>query len=296
MAAKSKRQKIGLVIRPGIDEAVLLGREVVRWAKANSLEVLADEESTDALPSGSAVPAATEALAAHGGPIVTLGGDGTLLRVARYISRHDCVVIGVNFGKLGFLTEIAPGELFDVLEGVIAGRAKLGQRTMLLSEVLRKSRKIFSSQTLNEAVVQKGARAKLLELDVTVDDEEVMRLRADGILISTPTGSTAYSLAAGGSIVYPSLPVMLLTPICPHSLSIRPLVLPMDSDLHITVPEYDGDVSITVDGQASIDLQHGDVVKVTKAPNMLTFARSPSRSYFEILRTKLNWGIANSSE
>jgi NAD+ kinase len=155
---------------------------------------------------------------------------------------------------------------------------------------------IFVSQAVNDAVIQKSARARLFDMDLRVDGEDVMRLRADGLIMATPTGSTAYSLAAGGSIVDPELSVVLLTPICPHSLSSRPLVLSLDRNIIIATPSVEDSVYLIIDGQHSVELQAGDRISISRAKNRVKFAKSPSKSYFEILRTKLNWGIANRSE
>jgi NAD+ kinase len=232
-------------------------------------------------------------LATRADPIVTLGGDGTLLGVARNIDGYSPTFVGVNFGNLGFLTEIKPEELFPVVEQVLAGTAPVRERSMLLTEVLRGESIVFSSQAVNDAVIMKGARSRLIDLDFYVDNEAVMRLRADGLIVATPTGSTAYSLAAGGSIVSPSLAAVLVTPICPHSLTSRPLVLDLEAELKITVPQYDGRVFLTVDGQVSLELQTGDTVRIRRAKQRLRFVRSLQRSYFSVLRTKLNWGIPN---
>jgi NAD+ kinase len=235
-------------------------------------------------------------LAHQADPIVILGGDGTLIGVGRYVEKSSPTLVGVNFGNLGFLTEIAPEELFTTIEAVLAGSAAIGTRSMLRAEVWRNETLLFSSQAVNDAVVQKGARARLLDLDIAVNGEEIMRLRCDGLIAATPTGSTAYSLAAGGSIVHPSLAVMLVTPICAHSLTSRPLILPLDAAFSVSIPQYEGRVFLMIDGQDNVELRSGDVVRITKAKNTVKFVKSPRKSYFDILRTKLNWGIRNRPE
>ncbi len=284
--------KIGLIVRVGIKDAIELARELCAWAKQHAHEMLVDKNIVASTDSG-LKPYSQEEIARNSDIIVTLGGDGTLIGVARYLSEVAPVLVGVNFGYLGFLTEIAPSELFSTLENVLNGRASLGERAMLNVSVERGGQKIFSSQALNDVVVLKEARNRLLDLDFSVDGEGVMRMRADGLIIATSTGSTAYSLAAGGSIVDPSLEVILVTPICPHSLTARPLVLSLKSELVIGVPSYDGEVFVTVDGQVSLPLEKSDQIRVIRSPVIVRYARSPSRSYFEILRTKLNWGIPN---
>lgn len=287
--------RLGLIIRPGIDSALILAREVISWTEARGHEVVVERETARLLGLNK-VGVASEELAKLANPIVSLGGDGTLIGVARYVQVNSPVMIGVNFGNLGFLTEIAPQELIGTLEDFFAGKVTYGERTMITTEVVRGGKVIFASKAVNDTVVQKGSRDKLLGLDLFVDDEAVMRVRADGIIISTPTGSTAYSLAAGGSIVHPSLSAVLVTPICAHSLTIRPLVLPMEAVIEIQVPHYEGEVLVSIDGQVSTTLEPGDRVRVSPAANRVKFVRSPTKSYFEILRTKLNWGIGNKEE
>jgi len=291
----SEKRKIGLVIRPGVRKAVELAFKVLSWTEKKGLELIAEEKTAKAL--GLKAKGVTpEVLANSADPIVVLGGDGTLIGVAHYVNGRTPTLVGVNFGRLGFLTEIAPEELLVTLEKVLASTIFIGERSMLLAEIVRNKGVIFSAQGVNEAVVMKAADAPLLSLDVSVDSNDVMRLRADGLIMSTATGSTAYSLAAGGSIVYPSLPVVLVTPICPHSLTVRPLILRLDSEIRISIPDYAGDVFLSIDGQISHALKSGDVIQVQKAKNVVKFVRSPTRNYFEILRAKLNWGIANSEE
>ncbi len=282
---------LGLVVRPGIEKALTLAKEVVVWAQSHGHKILLEEETASLLGLGGGVSGRD--LAVQADPIVVLGGDGTLIGIAHFVEGRIPTLVGVNFGHLGFLTELSPDELMKTLPLVLAGTARVAERSMILATVIRDGREIFATQGVNEAVVLKGADQPLLEIDLSVDNEEVMRLRADGLIIGTSTGSTAYSLAAGGSIVYPTLPVVLVTPLCPHSLTVRPLILKLDSELTLSIPEYPGVVFLSVDGQLSTRLSSGDIIKIQRAQNSVRFVRSPSRSYFEILRTKLNWGIAN---
>lgn len=291
---------IGLVLRPGIEAARSLAKETMSWAAAHGHEILCEEETAKMLGVTGGIP--SHHLAVKSDPIVTLGGDGTLIGVARYVTKRSPLLVGVNFGNLGFLTEIAPSDLVGTLERYFSSNGEaipFGVRSMLFCEVLRgvdgREKCVFSSQALNDAVVQKGTEDKLIDIDFAVNDEEVMRLRADGLIISTPTGSTAYSLAAGGSIVHPSLSVVLVTPICPHSLTSRPLVLSLDAILSVAIPAHDGKVFLSIDGQVTVPLNAGDRVRVSRASNVVRFAQSSAKSYFEILRQKLNWGIANKS-
>ncbi|MDZ4784569.1 MAG: NAD(+)/NADH kinase [bacterium] len=285
--------KIGLVVRAGVQEAISLGKKLVTWAKENNHEILIEEESAKAL--GLSAPGITPSVIATScDPVVALGGDGTLIGVGRYVTGKPPVMLGVNFGRLGFLTEIAPNELFGTLKTVMSGTAQFGSRHMLHCSVTRKGKNIFSMQAVNDAVIHKGVFDKLMEVELSVDNHKVTSIRCDGVIISTPTGSTAYSLSAGGPIVAPTLPVVLLTPICSHSLTHRPLVLSNESTLSLTVPKYDGEVALSIDGQEGIKIEIGDIVDIKKSPNSVIFVRSPSQTYFEILRRKLNWGVTGS--
>jgi len=281
--------QIGLVVRSGIEQAVQLGHELIKWAGQNGHEVLAEEETAKLLNfnrSGTSADVATTC-----DPVVALGGDGTLIGVGRYVRGRPPVMLGVNFGRLGFLTEIAPTELFKTLKMVMGGTAHYGSRPMLQCSVNSNGQQIFGMQAVNDVVLHKGTFDKLMEIVLRVDSRNVTAIRCDGLIVSTPTGSTAYSLSAGGPIVYPTLPVVLVTPICSHSLTHRPLVLSNECQISLTVPRYDGEIGISIDGQEGANLQVGDNIEITKSANSVIFVRSPSQSYFDILRNKLNWGV-----
>lgn len=288
--------KVGLIIRPNIPQAFDLANKLVAFCSENKLTLFIEEESSRYYKADKVKILKAPALAKQSDLIVVLGGDGTLIRVAKYVESPAPVILGVNFGNLGFLTELTPEELFPTLERALQGKLKPGVRHMLSAKIVRDGKKIFSSQAVNDVVVQKGARDPLIEMDVAVNAEPLVRVRADGLIVSTPTGSTAYSLAAGGSIIYPLLAAMMITPICAHSLSMRPLILPLNVDLSVRVPHYEGEILLTIDGQVSEKLLPGDIVQISESPNTVRFVQSPSRSYFEILRGKLNWGIANKGD
>ncbi len=280
--------RIGLVVRAGVPEAVKLGRKLIDWATQNKHELIAEDSSAAAL--GMKGGGSAESIATTCDPIVALGGDGTLIGVGRHVRGRPPVMLGVNFGRLGFLTEIAPTELFDVLKTVMDGTAKFGTRSMLACSVTRAGKEIFSAQAVNDVVFHKGIFDKLVEIDLKVDGNEVSSIRCDGVIVSTPTGSTAYSLSAGGPIVFPTLGVVVVTPICSHSLTHRPIVLSNECAISLSVSKYDGEIALSIDGQKGKDLKVGDTVTVTKSPNSVIFVRSPSQTYFEILRKKLSWG------
>ncbi|RMD84023.1 MAG: NAD(+) kinase [Candidatus Dadabacteria bacterium] len=283
----------GLVIRKEVDAAVALGEELLSWCKDNDHHVVCEEETARAL--GLKEGISPREMANSCDPIIALGGDGTLIGVARYVDGVTPVMLGVNFGRLGFLTEVAPDELFQAIETTLGGTAQFGKRHMLYAEVIRGGKTLFSMQAVNDAVLQKGTLDKLLELDLSVNEQKVSRYRCDGLIISTPTGSTAYNLSAGGPIVHPTLNVCVVSPICSHSLTHRPLVLSLDSELKVYIPPYDGHIYLSIDGQEGYELKSGDYVRIVKAKNSVIFVRSPSRSYFQILRDKLNWGAGNGS-
>jgi NAD+ kinase len=290
--------RIGLVIRPGIEEALAVAVELKQWAHQHGHKLVVETSSAQLLLDTMQPDEVSlaEELVHSCEPIVSLGGDGTLIGVARYVGEHSPVMIGVNFGTLGFLTEIAPEELHETVELFFDGKARSGTRSILKVSVTRSgTTETFSSQAINDVAVLKSVLSPLPSLDLSVDDKEVMRLRGDGVIVATPTGSTAYSLAAGGSIVHPDLEACLVTPVCPHSLTNRPLILPLDSVVGINIPPHEGEIYVVVDGQVTFLLETGDLVQVTRSPHKVRFVRSPHRSYFEILRAKLNWGIANQS-
>jgi NAD+ kinase len=235
--------------------------------------------------------------------IVVLGGDGTLISASRHPADPSPIVVGVNLGQLGFLTEITTDELWLTLEQVLAQSAPSIRRFLLSIVVMRGDKQIGSYFALNDAVVTKEAIARIFGVDLLVNEEAASTIRGDGVIISTPSGSTAYSLAAGGSIVHPQVDALLVTPICPHSLTSRPLVLPGSSRISLRINagsiqrraganalrETNG-VYLTIDGQEGLELLHGDLVTVTTSSKSVIFVRSPSRSYFQVLGTKLHWG------
>jgi len=288
-------RRVGLVIRAGNKKAVELAKELLEWCKLRNLEVDVDAQAAQSLNLQCSGLSHQE-IVERADPIVTLGGDGTLIGAARYVKGKSPLFVGVNFGNLGFLTEVRPTELFSVLDQALQNKVASAERVLLFVQVIRDGAVIFESQAVNDAVVQKGARSPLPELDLSVNEHDVARIRADGIIIATPTGSTAYSLAAGGSIAHPSLSIFLVTPVCPHSLTNRPLILPGSSIVGVKLPHFKDDAWVTIDGQVSQQLKSGDLVRVSQAKQTVRFVISPDKSYFDILRTKLNWGVPNKAD
>jgi len=227
--------------------------------------------------------------------VLVLGGDGTLLNMADVIGEvgSNVAILGVNFGSLGFLTEVTLPELYPALEAAVCGRARVETRLMLRSTTMRGGQTFASHIALNDAVITKAARSRMIDLSVSVEDEFLTRVKADGLIIATPTGSTAYNMAAGGPIVQPNVDALVLTPIAPHTLTNRPIVIPGRSVVHVqpNMEERD-EVFVTFDGQAGFQLQAGDRVTVQSSERPLRLIRPSTRSYFEVLRTKLKWGGA----
>lgn len=290
---------LGIVIRQNLKVALDSAIEVATWAIERKIHVFVEEMFQKAFQKKGLTQdnirfASLEIIAESCSPIVTLGGDGTLIGVARFVDqiRNSPTFIGVNFGQLGFLTEVSPPELFQTLEEFYRGETKIVTRKMLKAYIIQGANST-ERQSVNDLVIQRGAKDPLLDLDVLINEEFLMHLRADGLILSTPTGSTAYSLAAGGSIALPQVPVTLLTPLCPHSLTIRPLILPCESKISIIISKHRGTVHAIFDGQESHELKERDKVVVTQSNNTVHFVRSPHYSYFEILQRKLNWGKMN---
>jgi NAD+ kinase len=223
--------------------------------------------------------------------VVVLGGDGTLLGAARRTGRYGAPILGVNLGGLGFLTGIPFENLYSAIELMIDGRLEVESRVMLETKVLRNGQGVCQFQILNDVVINKGTLARIIDLDVTINDEFLTTFRADGLIISTPTGSTAYNLSAGGPILYPTMENFILTPICPFTLTNRPIIIPDTSVIQIEMKnESEETVILTFDGQVGFDLYYGDRVTIRKSNKKIKLFRAPEQSYFKILRTKLMWG------
>jgi NAD+ kinase len=232
-----------------------------------------------------------EILGAQADLMVVLGGDGTLIAAARALGGNNVPILGVNLGSLGFLTEITVDELYPALESCLAGNFSVTERMMLQVVVARNGIDLESHKVLNDVVINKGALARIVDLETMVDGYPLTTFKADGLIISTPTGSTGYSLSAGGPIVHPSLNCLVINPICPHTLTNRPVVVADDARVVITVRSLEDEkLYLTLDGQVGLKLRCGDEVRVRKAQRHANLVCSPNRNYFEILRTKLKWG------
>jgi NAD+ kinase len=286
--------RVGLVAKSGLDAAAGVLAELAGWLEARDIEPVfeTDTAALAGLPSErptvdrDELPNACDLM-------VVLGGDGTLIGTADRIAQAgaDVPIVGVNFGSLGFLTEITLPELYPSLESVLAGTAQIEERMMLRSRTLRAGAIFADRLALNDVVITKGALSRIIDLAVEIGDQPVMRVRADGLIIASPTGSTAYNLAAGGPILHPEVDALLLTPIAPHMLTNRPIVIPGSSEVRVR-PALNGsndEVFVTFDGQSGHALQSDDEISVRRAERPLRLVRASTRTYFDVLRQKLKW-------
>jgi len=287
-ASEMKVRKVGVCVKPGEPELADFVRELEKWLLDRGLGVLPDPEAgrwtrADAMLRGD--------LARGADLIVVLGGDGTLLAVARAVGARDVPILGVNLGTLGFLAETGRDELFPSLDAVFDGRFRVEERMRLDVEVRRDDESLGRFIALNDAVVSNTELSRMLHLETRADGSEVTTYHADGLIVATPTGSTAYSLSAGGPLLLPNLEVILVTPISPHTLTQRPLVLPGSCEVELRVIDSrGGQVHLTVDGQVGRALEEGDVVIVRANAQPARLLVPPGRNRFEVMRTKLRWG------
>lgn len=292
MAPKS----LGLVAKTSRQLAVDLAQQVVLWCAQRGHQITADIQLQGKLEGSGIRYALKEELTAVCDPIVVLGGDGTLISVCHNPGPSTTRILGVNVGTLGFLTEISPEEMLDTLEATMEGQVQLEERNLLQAQVSSQKKAFYA---FNDVVLTKHAIARIFSTIVRVDGVFAAEVRGDGVIVSTPSGSTAYSLSAGGSIVHPGVDALLITPICPHSVASRPLVIPGSSEIELEVsPELEpaDKVHFTVDGQAGMALSGGDTVRVITSGKKCLFVRSGSKSYYDVLGSKLHWSARSNRE
>jgi NAD+ kinase len=281
-------RRIGIIAKPKLATVSTVVHQLASWCAARQIQALLDKYT--AALAGQAEGLERNELVAASDLIVVLGGDGTLLSVARVLDSRSVPILAVNFGSLGFLTEITLEETFATLESVLAGTATTQERMMIDVSVLRDDRCFEQYRALNDAVLTKGALARIIDIDVNIDSQFVATYKADGLIVSTPTGSTAYALSAGGPIVYPTLGAMLVTPIASHTLTFRALVVPDGVTIEMSLKATQESVYLTVDGQVGLALKGEDRIRVRKSAIALELIESSNKNFFDILRRKLKWG------
>jgi NAD+ kinase len=290
LSETSEFRHVGLVAKRTSSEALNAAIEVAQWLSRRGLEVDWDAPVAAAAAAAQAsdrVPIFDPAKAYD--LVVVLGGDGTLLSVARGLE-HEAPILGVNLGTLGFLTEVGRADLYPALVHLLAGDYRIEQRALLDVRLERAAGGGESWRVLNDAVIAKSALARIVELTYRIDGKLLAACRSDGLIISTPTGSTAYNLSAGGPILEPQLPVVVLTPICPHTLTLRPVVVPDSSVIEVTLETPREEVFLTLDGQEGAPLDQGDRVRVQRSAATVRLVKTTDRGFFDGLRDKLHWG------
>ncbi|TYO98244.1 NAD+ kinase [Geothermobacter ehrlichii] len=281
-------KRIGIYAKHNNRDAAALAGDVCCYLEERGCSIFLEDVLASALgrekgyPPG-AIPSLVDL-------VVVLGGDGTLISVARLIGELRIPILGVNLGRLGFLTEVACDETFPVLDRVLRGDFEVSSRMMLDAVVLRRGEAVGRFRTLNDVVINKGALARIIDMEASINGGYLTTFRGDGLIISTPTGTTAYNLAAGGPIIHPGLHCLAIAPICPHMLTNRPIIVSDEDVIRVEVKFQDEEVMLTADGQIGMPLAGGDVVEVRRSPCVTLLVKSPQRDYFEILRTKLLWG------
>jgi NAD+ kinase len=280
---------IGITSKPKKPEVREIVPPLLNWLHERSIQVLIDKETNSSLDNSEKCVTRNE-MPSRVELIIVLGGDGTLLATARVLNRKPVPLLAVNLGGLGFLTVITRDELFPTLERVLSGDFRTERRVQIEADIIRAGEVISSFLALNDVVLNKGAIARVLDFDVSVDGQFISTYKADGLIVSTPTGSTAYSLAAGGPVITPSVEAFIVTPICAHTLTNRPIVLPDSAQIEVEVKSHRESVYLTVDGQVGIAVRSEDAVQMRRASSVVELIQSPQKNYFEILRQKLKWG------
>lgn len=278
--------RIGIITKKDHPEASGILKDLLPWLAQRGAEVVVEDHVTS---STDIKKASAEEIASFSDVIVVLGGDGTMLTAARLAAGRNIPLLGINLGGLGFITEIHKEELYDAVGMILNGECQKEQRMMLDAEVIRNGEKVSGFIALNDVAVIRGALAKIIDFETTINGAYVTLFKADGIIVSTPTGSTAYSLSAGGPILYPTLDGIVLTPICPHTLTNRPITLPGDSTVEITL-KSSSDVILACDGQTNVSLKENDRILIKKSLKTTTLLMPCGRDHFKVLREKLKWG------
>jgi NAD+ kinase len=284
---------VGVVVKPNHKEAWATACELSEWLEKRGIDLIGKphEEAERVNAEKCEIDTVgTEKFQSEADLIVVLGGDGTMLSTARLTGNREVLVLGINYGSLGYLTEFRIEEMFAALEEILAGRYEIDRRVMLEVEHRRGAELLGKGRVLNDVVINKAALARIIEIEVSLNQLFVNSFRADGLIIATPTGSTAYNLSAGGPIVYPSMNAVVLTPICPFTLTNRPIVMPDDAEISLTLKNESDGVALTLDGQIGYSMKTGDCISIRKSPTTFNLVQPPNRNYFDVLRNKLKWG------
>lgn len=278
-----KIRSVAIVVKPDHEEAFATARELSDWLGRHDIKLVAEPYiANESSRNQTAVPTADL--------IVVLGGDGTMIAAARLLGNSDSLVLGINYGSLGYLTDFRFEEMFPAVEAIINGEYEIDSRVMLEAELHRGDERLASGRVLNDVVINKAALARIINIDVKLNSLFVNTFRADGLIVSTPTGSTAYNLSAGGPIVYPSMNAVVLTPICPFTLTNRPIVVPDSAEISLTLDDENEGVVLSLDGQTGFPMRARDKVIIRKSETTLNLVQPANRNYFDVLRDKLKWG------
>ena len=280
-------KKIGIICKPERKEPQEILLQLLPFLRQKGCEAFVDAETAAELNITGFLRKEIPGLV---DVVLVLGGDGTMLSVCRLVAEKGIPILGINLGSLGFITEVNRDEIFDVVDKMLNGGCVTEERLMLSASIHRNGKKISEYTVLNDVVINKGALARIIDLETNINSSYITTFKADGLIISTPTGSTAYSLSAGGPILYPTLGSIVLTPICSHTLTNRPIVVPDDFRIEIIIKSLSEDVFLTLDGQVGFSLRIGDVIEVNKSDYKAKLLVPAERDYFQVLRTKLKWG------
>jgi len=279
---------VGVVIKPNHKEAWATAGDLAAWLKKRNINLIGN--SYGEAKNGCIETVETEEFQSQSDLIVVLGGDGTMISTARLTGDREVLVLGINYGSLGYLTDFRIEEMFPALEMILAGEYEIDRRVMLDVEHFRADKKLADGRVLNDVVVNKSALARIIEIEVNLNRLYVNSFRADGLIVATPTGSTAYNLSAGGPILYPSMNAVVLTPICPFTLTNRPIVVPDEDEIEIKLKNDIEGVILTLDGQIGFPISVKDKVLIRKSATTFNLVQPPNRNYFDVLRNKLKWG------
>ncbi len=274
---------VGIVVKPNHAEASATASEISAWLAARGIAMIGEPIPADAIKP-------ENELTLDADLIVVLGGDGTMISTARLVGDQDVLVLGVNYGSLGYLTDFRIEEMFPALESIISGKYEIDRREMLTAEHWRGDECLVTGRVLNDVVINKSALARIIDIEVKLNGLFVNTFRADGLIVATPTGSTAYNLSAGGPIIFPSMNAVVMTPICPFTLTNRPIVVPDDARIDLTLENENEGVVLSLDGQTGYTMKAGDKVVIRKSKTTFNLVQPENRNYFDVLRDKLKWG------